>query len=233
MPEQTETEEEHLKKALFAEEEVIIAAGDKTIGNVAGMSLLKRIEALERNDRMRQRNEQMYYSVHDFHTIRARALDQWAGIQVLDGGDRNVIAHGGRFIADIDTIKAHAFQSERVARWQMAFEAKYGVSFEQTIKTYEAMQPQFIDTLDMRAGALTLRAFQDPNHQKDNLKRNIIQKCDNIISSWKTNPTCDLFDGEGMKMYEQLVSEWNSIYYEQCKHLQCILSLLPRKRGLC
>lgn len=215
------------KKTLFAEEEVTIAADDKTIGNAAGMSLFRRIEALERNERKRQLQEQMYHSVHDLHTIRSHALDEWAGLRLADGGDRNVIAHGGRLLADIDTIKAHAFQKERVARWKMAFEEKYGVSFDQTNETYVTMQPRFIDTLDMRAGALTLRAFQDSSHQKDNLKRSIIQKCDNIISSWKNNPTCDLFDEEGMKMYEQLVSEWNSIYYEECKYLQYFFHSYP------
>lgn len=50
----------------------------------------------------------------------------------------------------IDTTKAHAFQSELVARWYMALEARYSISFEQTIKTYVTMQPQSIDTLNMR-----------------------------------------------------------------------------------
>lgn len=43
---------------------------------------------------MHQRNEQMHHSTHDIHVIGARALDQWAGIRVLES---------------IDTIQAHAF----------------------------------------------------------------------------------------------------------------------------
>ena len=71
--------------------------------------------------------------VEDIRLIRSAALDEWAGLpkrahQRLP--ERNMVAHGGRVILDVDTIRAYeAHQPERTTAWKKAFKQKYGLPY--------------------------------------------------------------------------------------------------------
>lgn len=63
------------------------------------------------------------------HTIRASALDGWAGIN-SDRTDRNGFVHGGDILGDISIIShTDAADTEKALIWKGVFRRNYYVSF--------------------------------------------------------------------------------------------------------
>lgn len=104
--------------------------------------------------------------VEDIRLIRSAALDEWAGLperadQRLAG--RNMVAHGGRVILDVDTIRAYEYEAhepERTTAWKKAFKQKYGLPYNWVLERLQTIPDTIITTMDRRASAHVMRHLQ-------------------------------------------------------------------------
>lgn len=122
--------------------------------------------------------------IEDMRLIRSATLDEWAGLpkradQRLP--ERNMVAHGGRIMLDVDAIQTHeAHQPERATAWKEAFKKKYGLPYEWVLPGLHSIPDPIITTMDRRASVCVMRHWQ----QKTDLQKDMIRCANSINIAW-------------------------------------------------
>lgn len=105
---------------LFTPIPCIIDHENQLVGNKEGMSILATLKTIKSDLHQREIAA---------HTIRASALDGWAGIN-SDRTDRNGFVHGGDILGDISIISLmDTVDTEKALIWKGVFRRNYYVSF--------------------------------------------------------------------------------------------------------
>ncbi|KAJ9315449.1 hypothetical protein DTO271D3_4326 [Paecilomyces variotii] len=152
-------------------------------------------------------------STNDIIILRAATLDDWSGQRKENSdliNERNILAHGGKIAADIETIRTFSEfspQESRITKWKKEFRERYGIRYEDIASKIDDVSEALLTILDRRASVLSLDIWA--RHHVVKRRDRIVHKADIVIQNWHKHPEELLQEGsQNKRLYDQIQEDW-------------------------